>query len=256
MRTAARLSCGDSIAPASQQSQKGHGQDMSGASARSDDGMDAVPSRFELLEDAEALAAYLRPRLTPTLPNPGPAPSETPPALPDLRMYGKTPRQAAVLAPLYARDGKPHLLFTVRAVGLSSHSGEISFPGGSRDPDDMTLAQTALRESHEELGLPPTSVSLLGAMPPAYTAVSNFLVTPYVGWLGEGLPPLHPQESEVAEVIEAPISALDDHLIYHEEMWARGGEIHAVHFYDFGPYRIWGFTGRLLHQLLALLPPD
>ncbi len=216
--------------------------------------MDAVFSRVELLEDAEALATYLRLRLTPAHLDLASAMPDTPPVFQDLRLYGKTPRQAAVLAPLYARDGKPHLLFTLRAAGLSSHSGEISFPGGSRDPGDVSLAHTALRESQEELGLPPTSVALLGAMPPAYTAVSNFLVTPYVGWLGEGLPPLRPQESEVAEVIEAPISALDDHLIYHEEMWSRGGEVHAVHFYDFGPYRIWGFTGRLLHQLLALLP--
>ncbi|HET9111905.1 MAG TPA: CoA pyrophosphatase [Ktedonobacterales bacterium] len=232
---------------------------MSGASARSDDGMEAAPSRIDLLEDAEVLALYLRQRLAPAALDlsfsKAPTMAGLPTTLADPRIYGKNPRQAAVLAPLYARDGKPHLLFTLRAAGLSSHSGEISFPGGSRDPEDTSLAHTALRESQEELGLPPSSVALLGAMPPAYTAVSNFLVTPYVGWLGEGLPLLQPQESEVAEVIEAPISALDDHLIYHEEMWSRGGEVHAVHFYDFGAYRIWGFTGRLLHQLLALLPP-
>ena len=240
---------------------------MSGANARSDgddlSDRDAEPTRATVLADAEALAAYLRAHLAPHQPS-AQVPSREPasPRAPsdtvssaDPRLLGRSLRQAAVLAPLYARDGKPYLLFTRRAATLSRHSGEISFPGGSRDPEDMSLAQTALRETEEELGLPAARVTLLGALPPEYTVVSDFLVTPYVGWLGEGLPALRPQVAEVAEVIEAPVSALDDHLIYHEEMWTRGGAAHAIHFYDFGPYRIWGFTGRLLHQLLALLPP-
>jgi 8-oxo-dGTP pyrophosphatase MutT (NUDIX family) len=230
---------------------------MSGASARSDgddlSGRGAEPTRAALLADAEALAAYLRALLAP-ISAPSPASGDALSSV-EPRWLGRSPRQAAVLAPLYARDGKPYLLFTRRAATLSRHSGEISFPGGSRDPEDTSLAQTALRETEEELGLPASRVTLLGALPPEYTVVSDFLVTPYVGWLGEGLPVLRPQVAEVAEVIEAPMSALDDHLIYHEEMWARGDAVHAIHFYDFGPYRIWGFTGRLLHHLLALLPP-
>jgi len=248
---------------------------MGGASARFSDDLNAEPSRSVLLADATALVAYLTDRLIPPPLAVGPsgatsdeaqreaqaeAQAEEPDdavaralAL-DPRFRGVTPRRAAVLAPLYARDGLPHLLFTRRAATLSKHSGEISFPGGSRDSADGSLAQTALRETHEELGLDPAQVTLLGALPPAYTVVSNFLVTPYIGWLGEGLPTLRPQVAEVAEVIEAPLSALDDLLIYHEETWTRGGQAHTVHFYDFGPYRIWGFTGRLLNGLLALLP--
>lgn len=226
---------------------------MSGASARSADEQDSIPPRELLLTDAEALITWLRTRLL--TPDALPAESIDAALLRDQRLLGRVPRQAAVLAPLYARDGQPYLLFTRRSADLATHSGEISFPGGSRDPVDHSLAQTALRETHEELGLEPARVTLLGAMPPAYTFVSNFLVTPYVGWLGEGLPALRPQSTEVAEIIEAPLSALDDHLIYHAEMWTRGGMTHAVHFYDFGPYRIWGFTGRLLNDLLALLPP-
>lgn len=224
---------------------------MTGASARALDNGGEAPLRETLLTDADALASYLATRLAPVTLEPVP-PSD--PAY-MLRIQGAAPRHAAVLAPLYAREGKPYLLFTRRSSDLRRHSGEISFPGGSRDPVDVSLAHTALRESYEELGLERQSVTLLGALPPAYTVVSNFLVTPYVGWLGEGLPTLRPQVSEVAEIIEAPVSALDDELIYHEELWSRGGEEHAVHFYDFGPYRIWGLTGRLLHQLLALLPP-
>jgi 8-oxo-dGTP pyrophosphatase MutT (NUDIX family) len=225
---------------------------MDSASARPilDDG--ETPPRAVLLTNAEALARYLSTRLA----QPAAAPDSGPlvEGWPTQPLTGIPPRQAAVLAPLYARDGEPYLIFTRRASDLSSHSGEISFPGGSRDAEDVSLAQTALRESYEELGLPRERVRVLGMMPTVFSVVSNFLVTPYVGWLGEGLPMLRPQATEVAEVIEAPLSALDDARIYHDEIWLRGGVSHTVHFYDFGAHRIWGLTGRMLHQLLALLP--
>lgn len=223
---------------------------------------DAAGVRDALLRDAEALARYLRPLLSPPPPDPLAPESPADPAniiveAPEPGMEGPlaTARHAAVLAPLYARDGEPWLLFTRRATGLSRHSGEISFPGGSRDATDLSLAQTALRESREELALAPSRVRLLGALPAAYVSVSDFVVTTYVGWLGEGLPELTPARSEVAEVIEAPLRALDDPAIYHEEIWTRSGAAHTVMFYDFDAYRIWGLTGRLLNHLLSLLPP-
>ncbi|HEX9036679.1 MAG TPA: CoA pyrophosphatase [Ktedonobacterales bacterium] len=217
--------------------------------------------RAALLRDADALTRYLSLRLTPT---PAMAAPETDPTAqptiwtPEPGMEDAAQaraRHAAVLAPIFARDGEPWIIFTRRASELKRHSGEISFPGGRRDPSDMTLAQTALRESHEELALDAARVRLLGALPTAYVSVSDFLVTTYVGWLGEGLPSLTPAQGEVAEIIKAPLSALDDPAIYHEEIWKRGGLAHTVVFYDYGAYRIWGLTGRLLHHLLGLLPP-
>jgi 8-oxo-dGTP pyrophosphatase MutT (NUDIX family) len=161
-----------------------------------------------------------------------------------------------VLAPLYVRDGVPCLLFTLRSLDLPKHRGEISFPGGSRDADDASLEWTALREAHEEIGLDPQRVEVLGPLPTVYAAVSNFVIQPYVGWLGEGLPPLAPNSAEVAEVIEAPLAALAEPEIYHSELWRRAGTEHVIHFYDFGAYRIWGATGRMLYSLLALLPAE
>lgn len=225
---------------------------MDGAGGPGPQDESAAPPRALLLADAEALAHYLASRLAQVAAEP-PAPREVE-GWPRTPLTDAIPRQAAVLAPLYARDGAPWLLFTRRASDLPSHSGEISFPGGSREAEDANLAQTALRESYEELGLPGERVRMLGAMPTVYSVVSNFLVTPYVGWIGEGLPTLRPQVSEVAEVIEAPLSALDDARIYHEEVWTRGGAPHTVNFYDFGPHRIWGLTGRMLRQFLGLLP--
>ena len=202
----------------------------------------SIGRRARLLGDAAALVAYLRlslPQQDAPLPSSGPAAAA---------------KVAAVLAPVYAQDGQPHLMFTQRSLALSRHRGEISFPGGSRDTADRTLRQTALRETAEEVGLDSGGVEVLGALPSVFTSVSNYLIVPYVGWLGEGFPALAPNVAEVAEVIQAPLAALADPAIYHTELWRRGGSEHLIHFYDYGRYRIWGATGRILHSLLSLLP--
>jgi 8-oxo-dGTP pyrophosphatase MutT (NUDIX family) len=198
-------------------------------------------SRNALVRDADTLVAYLR---------------ETLPALehPPLDLGAVQPREAAVLAPIFGHGGAPHLIFTVRSPDLSSHRGEISFPGGSRDPDDRSLEHTALRETEEELGLAREGVEILGPLPHVTAGGSGFLITPFVGWLGEGRPQLTPNPSEVAVVFDAPLAALDDPAIHHTELWQRLGQAHTIHFYDFGPYRIWGATGRMLFSLLELLP--
>jgi 8-oxo-dGTP pyrophosphatase MutT (NUDIX family) len=198
--------------------------------------------REQLLMDAPALVAYLRGRL--------------PAAAADTPLSTMSGREAAVLAPFYALAGRPHLLFTRRTTQLRRHSGEISLPGGSRDPGDDTLLTTALRESREELALDVTRIEPLGALEPVFAAVSDFLVTPFVGWLGEGAPHVEPNPAEVAEVIYAPLDALADPAIFHEEIWRRGGVEHTIYFFDLGPHRIWGLTGRIVRSLLALLPAD
>jgi 8-oxo-dGTP pyrophosphatase MutT (NUDIX family) len=201
--------------------------------------------RERLLTDASALVAFLRNRLLdPTLD--GAALSAT----------LARARAAAVLAPLYALSGHPYLLFTRRTAQLRKHSGEISLPGGSRDQGDDSLLMTALRESHEELALDVTRIEMVGSLEPVFSVVSNFLVTPFVGWLGEGAPHVEPNPTEVAEVIYAPLRALADPAIFHEEVWTRGGVEHTLYFFDLGPHRIWGLTGRILRSLLALLPAD
>lgn len=215
-------------------------------------GPDQAPPRATLLTDAQALATYLRRRLVED-PIVTVGQDEHPV---DVEQSARNARAAAVLAPLYALDGRPHLLFTRRSTDLRVHKGEISFPGGSRDLSDASLENTALRETHEELGVAPARVEVIGALPPVFATVSNFFVTPFVGWLGEGLPPLYPNPREVAEVIQAPLLALADPAIYHTERWHRGDVAHTVHFYDFGAYRIWGLTAHMLRTLLATLPPE
>ena len=120
-------------------------------------------------------------------------------------VHGRT--DSAVLAPLYADDaGDLHAVFTRRRHDLSRHAGEISFPGGRQDPGE-TLMETALREAHEEVGLPPEAVDVLGALEPTPTFVTNYAIYPFVGLIEPGFEWVV-GETEVAEVLELRLSDL------------------------------------------------
>ena len=162
-------------------------------------------------------------------------------------------REAAVLLGLFEQSGETYLTFIRRATTLRSHSGEIAFPGGSVDPTDTSPAMTALREAQEEIGLDPSRAEVLGIMPPVFTVVSNFLITPVIAYLAQGPGTLQLQPSEVDELILLPLQGLADPAILHTEEWERGGLRRTVYFYDYGPYRIWGATARILNELLDLL---
>ena len=162
-------------------------------------------------------------------------------------------RKAAVLLGLFEQGGEPYLAFIRRASTLRSHSGEIAFPGGGVDAIDSSPIMTALREAQEEIGLDPTTVQVLGILPPVFTVVSNYLVVPVVAFLPQGLGTLELQTSEVTEIILAPLSGLADPSIYHTEEWSRGGITRTIYFYDYGPYCIWGATARILKMLLEML---
>ncbi len=162
-------------------------------------------------------------------------------------------RKAAVLLALFEEHGETYLAFIRRASTLRSHSGEIAFPGGSVDASDISVVMTALREAQEEIGLDPTRIEVIGVLSPVFTVVSNFLITPVVAFLPRGLGVLHLQASEVAEIILVPLQGLADPLIAHTEEWMRGGMMRTVYFYDYGSYRIWGATARIVSMLLGLL---
>ncbi len=170
-----------------------------------------------------------------------------------LEGYQPAARKAAVLLGLFDQQNETHLAFIRRASTLRAHSGEIAFPGGSVEPGDISLAMTALREAREEIGLDPSRVEVLGTMRPIFTVVSNFLITPVVAYLPHGLGTLQLQTSEVAEIILLPLQGLANPAIAHTEEWMRDGRTRTVHFYDYGPYRIWGATARMLNALLELL---
>ena len=162
-------------------------------------------------------------------------------------------RNASVLVALFDENNETHISFIRRASTLRAHSGEIAFPGGAADVSDISPIVTALREAQEEIGLAPSRVEVLGIMPPVFTVVSNFLITPVVAYLPEGPGTMQLQVSEVAEIIFLPLQGLADPSIYHTEQWIRDDVAHTVYFFDYGTYRIWGATARILTMLLDLL---
>jgi 8-oxo-dGTP pyrophosphatase MutT (NUDIX family) len=162
-------------------------------------------------------------------------------------------RNASVLIALFEEHNETYMSFIRRSSTLRAHSGEIAFPGGAADISDVSSIITALREAQEEIGLAPSRVEVLGIMPPVFTVVSNFLITPVVAHLPEGPGTLQLQVSEVAEIIFLPLQGLADPSIYHTEQWVRDNVSHTVYFFDYGAYRIWGATARMLTMLLELL---
>ena len=159
-------------------------------------------------------------------------------------------RLAAVLA-LVIREPEPAVLFTERAKELRRHPGEVSFPGGLTEPGDADLAETALREAEEEVGLPRDAVEVLGALPPVHTFVSGILVTPFVGTVPT-LPTLGISDGEIVRVLTPRLATLD--AIEEERHYERDGEeVWRGWAYEVEGTTIWGATGWMLHSLLELL---
>jgi 8-oxo-dGTP pyrophosphatase MutT (NUDIX family) len=154
---------------------------------------------------------------------------------------------AAVLVPLFAdATGALHAVFTRRRDDLRRHPGEISFPGGRQDPGE-TLLETALREAHEEVGLPPERVRVLGALPPTPTFVTDYAIYPFVGTIEAGFGWVA-QETEVAEVLELPLDAV--RAGFGERRLERRGISFVTPAYEVGDHVIWGATARIVADLL------
>ena len=162
-------------------------------------------------------------------------------------------RSAAVRAPLYFdADDQLHAVFTQRRHDLRSHPGEISFPGGRQDEGDADLPATALRETHEEVGLPAGAVELIGALQPTPTLVTNYGIYPFVGLIEPGFEWIA-QLSEVAEVLELPLDAVRDG--YARRRVVRRGVAFRTDTYQVGDHLIWGATARIVGDLLERLRP-
>ena len=160
--------------------------------------------------------------------------------------------QAAVLIPLFEHQGEYYVLLTKRTEKVEKHKGQPCFPGGAAHEGDLSLLDTALRETWEEIGLYPEDVELLGEFDELETPTTFFHITPFVGMIPYPYP-FHVDRDEVEEIIEVPLSVLRDPRNYWEETREYGGQPFPVSHYRYGEYVIWGATARMLKDFLALV---
>ncbi|MEO0390500.1 MAG: CoA pyrophosphatase [Pseudomonadota bacterium] len=164
---------------------------------------------------------------------------------------GRKLRDAGVLAAVEDRPGGPHLWLTKRSSALKHHPGQIAFPGGKVDPSDDGVIGAALREAHEEIGLPHRNVEVIGTLP-SHETVTGFVVTPVIARV---LAPFdqRPEPGEVAEVFSVPL----DHVLDPSNYCVQSRRWRGVwrHYYavPYGPYYIWGATARMLRAWADLM---
>ena len=160
-------------------------------------------------------------------------------------------KHAAVLIPIFFKNGEAHLLFTKRTDKVETHKGQISFPGGMADETDDKLRETALRETWEEMGIKTEDITILGKTDKFLTN-TNFMVTPYVGYFP------YPYDytlsiDEIDRVIEVPLAHLLNPAIFETRLWERDGIKWNLHYYNYNNDVIWGVTGFLLSNFLSIV---
>lgn len=204
--------------------------------------------------DVAALEATLRERLAGTLPGIEAQLRFAPtPRRPGWKpgVYPPDARTAAALILLYPGAAGISMPLTIRASGLKRHAGQISLPGGAADPGE-TLAQAALREAHEEIGVDPSSVRVLGELTPVHVIVSGFTLHPVVG-ITDRQPVFLPAAYEVEEVIEVSIADLLDASAIRQGLRVREGFAIEFPYFDLRGHHVWGATAMVLGEFLCLL---
>lgn len=189
----------------------------------------------------QALQRALRPLSQPPLP-PGWNHAEM------TELIGEVERRSAAVLIGVRDEQQLRMVFTVRTDHLSSHAGQVAFPGGSADPTDADALTTALRETEEEIGLNPTLVTPLGYLD-CFETISGFCITPVVARI-DAEARFHPAPDEVAEVFEVPLAFfVDPSNVKRYTMNFRGHRREMVEF-QYEGRRIWGATAAILMNLL------
>jgi 8-oxo-dGTP pyrophosphatase MutT (NUDIX family) len=159
-------------------------------------------------------------------------------------------RPAAVIVPIQDIAGEHYLTLIERAAGLSSHAGQIAFPGGNITDEDQGALDAALRELEEEIGISRETVEIIGQLDQVVVAASRYLVTPFVGMLASPLN-FRPNAEEVSAVLSVPVSALMERDCFTAVPRTDGRPGFIYHF-RYGTFDIWGATARILKQLLEI----
>ncbi|MBW2307360.1 MAG: CoA pyrophosphatase [Deltaproteobacteria bacterium] len=159
---------------------------------------------------------------------------------------------AAVLMPLFAKNGETHVLFTRRTDRVKTHKGQVSFPGGLMEPRDKSLLAAALRETREEIGMDPRCVEILGRLDTAPTFSTPYAITPFVGVIPYPQPfRLNPHEVE--RLLDVPLNFFMDESHARVEMAPHQGKERPVYYYEYGEEVIWGATARILRNFMEVV---
>jgi 8-oxo-dGTP pyrophosphatase MutT (NUDIX family) len=163
-------------------------------------------------------------------------------------------RDAAALVLVYPHDGRLHVPLTVRGGGMRTHTGQVSLPGGAVDAG-ASIEAAAVREAVEEVGVDSADVTILGRLTSLHIPVSGFLLHPVVGVAG-GRPRFQTAESEVARLLEVPLSVLDDPDTLHTERRQRPADGRVVEievpYFAFEGEKVWGATAMILAEFVAV----
>ncbi|MDX1799810.1 MAG: CoA pyrophosphatase [Marinobacter sp.] len=156
--------------------------------------------------------------------------------------------EAGILVPVTNSPGQPEIVFTLRSANLSTHRGQVAFPGGKRDPDDHSLAATALRETHEEIGLPPEHVHIVA---PLSQVMSRYgiLVTPYVGVVPSDYP-MQANPAEIESIFQVPIEYFLEDRRERTDALSFLNQTFYVPCYRWQRYQIWGLSAVVLVDFL------
>ena len=161
------------------------------------------------------------------------------------KITGENVRASAVLIPLFCYQGQYHLLFTERSDEVDFHKGQVCFPGGTHEPSDSSLLQTALRETEEEISLKAEDVKILGELDDITTLTSNYVISPFVAFIPYPYP-FKADGREIREVFSVPLSFLMDEVNFRQDSYA----------YEYEGHIIWGATARILRQFIDLLKSE
>ena len=177
------------------------------------------------------------------------APLERISFLKETNYIANNPKKAAVLMLFYPKNGVTHLALIVRNTYPGVHSSQIGFPGGKVELEDLNLEQTALRETHEEVGIHPEKITIIKPFSEIYIPPSNFLVYPYMGISHEELKFI-PDLDEVKRVLEFPLSLfLDEATISHVKMTTSYATDLEVPAFMVEKYVVWGATAMMMSEL-------
>lgn len=181
------------------------------------------------------------------------APLERIQLMKNLELSAKNPRIAAVMMLLYPKDGETHLVLIVRNAYNGVHSSQIAFPGGKYEISDADFRETALRETHEEVGISSEKIEIIKQFTPVYIPPSNFSVHPFLGISLQELS-FYPDAREVADIIELPLSVfLNDEIIMEATLSTSYAENISVPAFNIQNHIVWGATAMILSELKEVL---